>query len=53
VQPIGLGSDPCPHCGGELEWKASVGSLEKKELEIHFFQCEQCDRIHTLERKVR
>jgi hypothetical protein len=32
-----LRSGPCPHCGGELEWKATVGNPEKGA-ETHFFQ---------------
>jgi transcription elongation factor Elf1 len=50
VQFTGLSSEPCPHCGGKLEWKASVGSLEKGR-EIHIFQCKGCDHIHTVEKK--
>ena len=46
----GLSLSPCPHCGGELEWKASVGTFEKG-LETHFFQCKGCDHIHTVEKK--
>jgi hypothetical protein len=41
---------PCPHCGGELEWKASIGGLETPE-KTHFFQCKGCNHVHTVEKK--
>jgi hypothetical protein len=50
VQHTGISPGPCPHCGGELEWKASVGSLGTR-LETHFFQCKACDHIHTIKKK--
>jgi hypothetical protein len=31
VQFTRLSSDPCPHCGGKLEWKASVVASKKGE----------------------
>jgi hypothetical protein len=50
VQYTGISPGPCPHCGGELEWKASVGGLGTR-LETHFFQCKACDHIHTIKKK--
>jgi len=50
VLHTGINVGTCPHCGGKLEWKASVGGL-KKGSEIQFFQCKGCDHIHTLEKK--
>ena len=38
VQPADIDPSPCPHCGGELEFKASVSPFRKGS-EIHFFQC--------------
>ena len=38
---------PCPHCGGTLEWKATVGP--ETTAQTHFYQCESCRRIHTME----
>ena len=46
----GISPGPCPHCGGELGWKASVSSVGNG-LETHFFQCDGCDHIHTVEKK--
>ncbi len=47
---IELTAGPCPHCGGEMDWKASVGSLEEVP-ETHFFECRACGHIHTLEKE--
>ena len=43
-----LSPGPCPHCGGELEYKASVASIRVGS-EIHFFTCKGCDHIHSIE----
>jgi len=51
VHPTDLRSGPCPHCGGKLEWKASVERLEQG-LETHFFECNACGHIHTVEKKL-
>jgi uncharacterized protein with PIN domain len=37
----------CPHCGGTLEWKATVGP--EKTAQTHFYECESCQRIYTNE----
>jgi uncharacterized Zn finger protein len=50
VHPTDLRSGPCPHCGGKLEWKAGVEGLEQG-LETHFFECNACGHIHTVEKK--
>ena len=50
LEYVGISAEVCPQCGGELEWRASVGSLEKRS-EIHFFQCKGCDHVHTSEKK--
>jgi hypothetical protein len=47
---IELTAGSCPHCGGEMDWKASVGSLEEVP-ETHFFECRGCGHIHTLEKE--
>jgi hypothetical protein len=47
---IDLSNGPCPHCGGDIEWKASVGSLEEGP-ETRFFECNGCGHIHALEKK--
>jgi DNA-directed RNA polymerase subunit M/transcription elongation factor TFIIS len=46
VQPSEIDPGPCPHCGGELKWKAKVGA--EKTPQTHFYQCETCDHIHTV-----
>ena len=48
VQPTGISLSPCPRCGGELEFKASVGRLRKGS-ETYFFECKDCDHIHTID----
>jgi len=40
----------CPHCGGEQKWKATVGV--ETTAQIHFYQCEGCDHIHTVEQEL-
>jgi phage terminase large subunit GpA-like protein len=50
VQPSDIDPGPCPHCGGELKWKATVGA--EKTPQTHFYQCETCDHIHTVEQKL-
>ena len=37
----------CRYCGGTLEWKATVGP--ETEAQLHFYQCESCQRIQTME----
>jgi len=44
----GISSGPCPRCGGELEFKASVGGLGNGS-ETYFFECKGCDNIHTVD----
>jgi uncharacterized Zn finger protein len=46
VQPSDIDPGPCPHCGGELKWKATVGA--EKMPQAHFYQCETCEHIHTV-----
>jgi predicted nucleic acid-binding Zn ribbon protein len=41
-------SRPCPRCGGNLEFKANVSSLGQGS-EICFFECKDCDHIHTVD----
>jgi hypothetical protein len=50
VQPSDIDPGACPHCGGELKWKAAVGV--EKTAQTHFYQCETCDHIHTVEQKL-
>ena len=49
MQVPGISPGPCPHCGGKLGWQASVSSVENG-LKTHFFRCEVCDHIHTVEK---
>jgi len=51
VQPSDIDPGPCPHCGGEQKWKATVGA--EKTPQTHFYQCETCDHIHTVEAGLR
>jgi len=48
VQPSDIDPGPCPQCGGELKWKATVSA---ETAETHFYQCEDCDHIHVLKQK--
>jgi len=48
VQPTGMSPGPCPRCGGNLEFKANVSSLGQGS-EICFFECKDCDHIHTVD----
>ena len=48
MQPTVISPGPCPRCGGELELKANVSSLGKGS-KIYFFQCKDCDHIHTVD----
>jgi hypothetical protein len=48
VRPTGISPGRCPRCGGELQFKANVGSLGK-DAETYFFQCKDCDHIHTVD----
>ena len=41
------GPPRCPSCGGELEWKADL-PLFSTTPDTKFFQCENCDRFHTV-----
>ena len=50
VQPSDIDPGLCPHCGGELKWKATIGA--EKTPQTHFYQCETCDQIHTVEQKL-
>jgi hypothetical protein len=48
VQPSDIDPGPCPHCGGELKWKATVGAEKTPQTHFyHFYQCETCDHVHT------
>ena len=42
-----INPDPCPHCGGKLEFKDTVGNL-KADAPVDFFQCEDCGYVHTV-----
>ena len=44
MQPTGICPGRCPRCGGELQFKANVGSLGQ-DSETYFFQCKECDHI--------
>jgi len=50
VQPSDIDPGPCSHCGAELKWKATVGA--EKTPQSHFYQCETCDHIQTVEQKL-
>ena len=41
-------SEPCPRCGGELEFKDTVESPTTGS-PVHFFQCKDCGHIHSVE----
>jgi len=47
MQPNDIEPGSCPHCGSKLKWKATVGA--EKTARTHFYQCEGCDHIHTVE----
>jgi hypothetical protein len=50
VQLTGINPGRCPRCGGELEFKANVGSLGEGS-ETYFSECSDCDHIHTVNEK--
>jgi uncharacterized Zn finger protein len=47
MEPTGI-SQPCPRCGGELEFRHTVESHRTGAL-VHFFRCEDCGCINTVE----
>jgi hypothetical protein len=47
----GIKPGPRPRCGGELAHKTTIRVV--KGLETHFFQCEECEHIHTVSSLVR
>ena len=51
VDPIEISHEPCPRCGGKLEFKHTVESLRTGS-PVHFFQCKDCDHFHTVERRL-
>jgi hypothetical protein len=50
VEPPDFSDERCPHCGGKPEFKAIVESLTTGST-VRFFQCKDCDHIHTVERR--
>ena len=50
MQPRDIDPGPCSHCGSELKWKATVGA--EKTAQTHFYHCENCGHIHTVEQSV-
>ena len=40
----------CPRCGGELEFKDTCESPITGS-RVHFFKCEDCGHVHTIERR--
>ena len=43
-------SQPCPRCGGKLQFRHTVESLWTG-LPVDFFRCEHCGCVHTVERR--
>jgi len=39
----------CPRCGGEMEFKEAA-ECPTTGAPMHIFQCQDCDRIHTVQR---
>ena len=50
MPPNDIDPGSCPHCGSALKWKAIVGA--EKRAQTHFYQCEGCDHVHTLEQEL-
>ena len=49
MEPTGT-RQPCPRCGGKLEFRHTVES-HMTGSPVHFFRCEDCGHLHTVERR--
>ena len=43
-------SQPCPRCGGTLDFKHTVESI-RTGVPVDFFRCGDCGYVHTVERR--
>jgi len=50
LDPVKISRDePCPRCGGKLEFKNTVESPATGS-PVHFFRCDDCGLIHSAKR---
>ena len=47
MEPTGI-SQPCPRCGGELEFRHQVES-HRTGAPVDFFRCEDCGYVYAVE----
>ena len=47
MEPTGI-SQPCPCCGGTLDFRITVETLSTGS-PVDFFRCKDCGYVHTVE----